>query len=88
MLRRAILHKKDEIFVTAAGFHFENIQLPGLLYATFARSAHAAAYVRDINGKRAREVARVVAVISIAAIISSTPDKYCADGPGISEAWG
>jgi carbon-monoxide dehydrogenase large subunit len=64
MLGKAIPRKEDERFITGAGLYVEDVQLPGMLYAAFVRSAHAHAYVRKIDVSRAREVAGVVAVIT------------------------
>jgi carbon-monoxide dehydrogenase large subunit len=64
MLGESIPRKEDERFITGAGLYVEDVQLPGMLYAAFVRSAHAHAYVRKIDVTHAREIPGVVAVIT------------------------
>lgn len=64
MLGKAIPRKEDQRFITGAGLYVEDVQLPGMLYAAFVRSAYAHAYIRRIDVERARNVPGVVAVIT------------------------
>jgi carbon-monoxide dehydrogenase large subunit len=64
MLGQAIRRKEDERFITGAGLYVEDVQLPGMLYVAFVRSAHAHAIIRRVATDRARKVPGVVAVIT------------------------
>ena len=42
MSRKAVPHKEDETFVAAAGFHFDDMQLPAMLGSARPLWKHAA----------------------------------------------
>lgn len=64
MLGEAVRRKEDQRFITGAGLYVEDVQLPGMLYVSFVRSAYAHAHIRGVDTERARSVPGVVAVIT------------------------
>lgn len=62
MLGKAVPRKEDERLITGRGLYVEDVQLPGMLYAAFARSPHARADILKVDKEAALAVPGVIAV--------------------------
>lgn len=62
MLGKAVPRKEDERLITGRGLYVEDVQLPGMLYAAFARSPHARADILKVGKDAALAVPGVIAV--------------------------
>jgi carbon-monoxide dehydrogenase large subunit len=58
----AIKRREDPRFITGRGQYVDDVKLPGMTHAAFARSPHAHATIRGINTAAAKAVPGVVAV--------------------------
>src|SRR4030081_4056846 len=61
-----ITRNEDPRLLTARALCIDDIELPGLLHATFVRSPHAHARIRGIDTAAARAVPGVIAVYTAA----------------------
>ena len=55
---------EDPSLVTGAGAYLDDIRLPGLVHAAFARSPHAHAHLSNVETEEALRVPGVLAVIT------------------------
>ena len=62
MLGKGVPRKEDERLITGRGLYVEDVQLPGMLYASFVRSPHARAEVLSVNKEAALALPGVVGV--------------------------
>ncbi len=62
MLGKAVARKEDDRLIRGRGLYVEDVQLPGMLYASFVRSPHARADILKVNKEAALAVPGVVAV--------------------------
>lgn len=62
MLGKAVPRKEDERLITGRGLYVEDVQLPGMLYASFVRSPHARAEILSVGKDAALAVPGVVGV--------------------------
>lgn len=62
MLGKAVPRKEDERLITGRGRYVEDVQLPGMLYASFVRSPYARAEILSVAKEAALAVPGVVGV--------------------------
>ncbi|MBX3535416.1 MAG: xanthine dehydrogenase family protein molybdopterin-binding subunit [Xanthobacteraceae bacterium] len=62
MLGKAVPRKEDERLITGRGLYVEDVQLPGMLYASFVRSPYARAEILRVKKEAALAVPGVVGV--------------------------
>jgi carbon-monoxide dehydrogenase large subunit len=60
----ALLRKEDQRFITGRGNYVADVKLPGMTFASFVRSPHAHARLKDIDATAALAMPGVVAVLT------------------------
>ena len=59
-----VVRKEDRRFITGKGRYVDDIKLQGMTYASFVRSPHAHARVKEIDSSAALKMPGVVAVLT------------------------
>jgi carbon-monoxide dehydrogenase large subunit len=83
LLGKRIKRREDPRLITGTATYTDDIQLPGMQYASFVRSPYGAAKIKNIDAKAALELPGVVAVYTYEDIAHLGPVPCGASLPGL-----
>src|SRR5262245_59806112 len=83
LVGKGLKRKEDPRLITGTATYVDDIQMPGMHYACIVRSPHAAAGIRSIDTKGARETPGVLAVYTGADVAAVGPVPCGASLPGL-----
>src|SRR4051794_15341018 len=83
LVGKRIRRREDPRLLTGTATYLDDIKIPGLHHACFVRSPHAAAKIKGIDTKAARELPGVVAIFTGADVAKLSPVPCAASLPGL-----